>query len=131
MPLKYGDVVVKVQKLRGKDGAVTISRVNAIVLSSSVKTALGADRKPLTDADGKKLEPVEHIDLAFPDPGLQQPLKTRAMDLIFRPAYDVAPWTEDAWIGYEVPVTEIPVIEPAGEAVAAEQDADDSGGTAD
>jgi hypothetical protein len=105
MALKYGDVVVKVQKSRGKDGEVIVTRVNAIVLSSVLKQPLGADRKPQTDAAGKKLAPVEHIDLAFPDPGLVpegQSLKTRNVDSIFRLAYDVKPWAEDAQIGFEL-----------------------------
>jgi hypothetical protein len=108
MALKYGDVVVKVQKVNGKDGTVTVSRVNAIVLASSLKQGLRADRKPLTDTAGKKLAPVEHIDLAFPDPGLVpegQTLKTRNVDSIFRLAYDVKPWEKDAQIGYELPGT--------------------------
>jgi hypothetical protein len=109
MALKYGDVVVKVQKVNGKDGTVTVSRVNAIVLASSLKQGLRADRKPLTDTAGKKLAPVEHIDLAFPDPGLVpegQTLKTRNVDSIFRLAYDVKPWEKDAQIGYELGPTE-------------------------
>ena len=109
MALKYGDVVVKVQRIPGKDGTATISRVNAIVLGSALKHALSNDRKPLTDAAGQKLAPVEHIDIAFPDPGLVpdgQALKTRNVDSIFRLAYDVKPYEEGAAIGFELGPTE-------------------------
>jgi hypothetical protein len=125
MALNYGDVVVKVQKSRGFDGEITVTRVNAIVLASSLKAQLGADRKPLTDAAGKPLAPVEHIDLAFADPGLVpkgQVLKTRNVDSIFRLAYDVTPYREGAQIGFEVPgataPSRLPVEGKVGEVTA-------------
>lgn len=94
--MKYGDRVTLVQK--NTDGS--LRRLNAIVLASSTHTPLTHDRKVVKDA-----KPCLHIDLAYavptlvPDGGV---LKTRNMEEIFRPAYDVAPYLDDAWIGYEV-----------------------------
>lgn len=94
--MKYGDRVILVQK--STDGS--LRRLNAIVLASTVHIPLTHDRKPLKDA-----EACAHVDIAFavptlvPDGGV---LKTRDTGEIFRPAYDVAPYTEGAWIGYEV-----------------------------
>lgn len=105
MGLKYGDMVTLVKKSR--EGS--IQRVNAIVLLSALHGPLGQDRRPLV-VDGKALPAVEHLDLAFPDPGLVpagQTLKTRNVELIFRLAYDVAEWNESLWIGFEVPAEPI------------------------
>lgn len=104
MPLKYGDVVVKVQRLR--DGS--ISRVNAIVLASAVHVPTAVDRTPLKDAAGQVVAASEHIDLAYPDPGLVtegQTLKTRNVESIFRLAYDVAPYESGNAIGWERPLS--------------------------
>lgn len=99
--MKYGDAVVLVQK--NPDG--TLRRGNAIVLASSLHVPTTADRKPVLGADKKPVDPVEHLDLAFPVPSLAPDggaPKTRNMDEIFRPAHDVPPYVEGAWVGYEV-----------------------------
>lgn len=93
--MKYGDAVVLVLKT----GDVT-SRLNAIVLASSLHAPMTLDRKPVPDA-----EVCEHLDIAFPvaslvpDGGI---LKTRNMDEIFRPAYNVGPYVDGAAIGFEL-----------------------------
>lgn len=96
----YGDAVVFVQKQ--PDGS--LRRSNAIVLASSLHSPTGPDRKPLKDADGVVLPKEEHLDLAFAVLSLApegQVLKTRNMDEIFRPAYDVRPAVDGAWVGWE------------------------------
>lgn len=93
--MKYGDAVTFVQK--SSDG--TVRRLNAIVLATAAHVALTADRKPVPDADAS-----EHLDIAFPVPTLVpegQVLKTRNVEEVFRLAYDVAPYVEGAWVGYE------------------------------
>ena len=93
MAKSYGDAVVLVRKSR--DGS--IERLNAIVLATSTHTPITLDRKPVKDAD-----PGEHLDIAYAvQTPTGQPPKTRDMGEIFRPAYDVAPYVEDAWVGYE------------------------------
>lgn len=94
--MKYGDAVTFVQK--SSDG--TVRRLNAIVLATAAHVALTADRKPVPDADAS-----EHLDIAFPVPTLVpegQVLKTRNVEEVFRLAYDVAPYVEGAWVGYEL-----------------------------
>lgn len=96
--MKYGDAVVFVQK----QGDGSLRRVNAIVLASSVHGAVTADRKPVLGSPKE-----EHLDLAFPVMSLVpdgQVLKTRNLEEIFRPAYDVRPWADGAWVGWEKPV---------------------------
>lgn len=103
--LVYGDSVVLVR--RAQDG--TTSRTNAIVLASTVRVPLNLDRKPIKDA-----KPIEHLDVAFPELSLApngQGLKTRNLEEIFRLAYDVTPFEEGKWIGFEVPaVAEAPEL---------------------
>lgn len=103
--LVYGDSVVLVR--RAQDG--TTSRTNAIVLASIVRVPLNLDRKPIKDA-----KPIEHLDVAFPELSLApngQGLKTRNLEEIFRLAYDVTPFEEGKWIGFEVPaVAEAPEL---------------------
>lgn len=104
--MKYGDVVVLVQK-NGSDGS--LRRLNAIVLASAnhAPNVLG---KPASDVKKLHADAVEHLDLAFavptlvPDGGV---LKTRNLEEIFRPAFTVAPYVADAWIGWEPAVAEV------------------------
>lgn len=114
MGLEYGNVVVLVRKTR--DGA--LSRVNAFVLGTAVHTPLRADRSPVLGEDGNPVAPAEHPDLIYCEPTAVPPgqsLKTRVLENFLRHAYDVAPWTDGAWIGWEPLATvEVPVeVEPA------------------
>lgn len=111
----YGDAVVLVLK----SGDV-VSRLNAIVLASSLHAPMTLDRKPIKDA-----EPVEHLDLAYPAQSLAPGgiLKTRNFDEIFRNAYSVGPYGDGLAIGYE----ELPVrtaegfeLPPLGELTSSE-----------
>lgn len=93
--MKYGDRVTLVQK--STDGS--LRRLNAIVLATARHIPLTHDRKPVQDAG-----PSDHVDLAFPVPTLVPDgavLKSRDTGEIFRIAYDVAPYADGAWIGYE------------------------------
>lgn len=95
--MKYGDAVVFVQKQ--VDGS--IRRANAIVLASRIYAPIGQDRRPVAGADKE-----EHVDLAFPVLSLAPEgyvLKTRNLEEIFRPAYDVRQYVEGAWVGFELP----------------------------
>lgn len=94
--MKYGDAVVYVQK--SSDG--TVRRFNAIVLGSSLHVPVTQDRKPVAGADKE-----EHLDLAFPVLSLAPNggLKTRSLEEIFRPAYDVRKMVDGAWVGFELP----------------------------
>lgn len=96
--MKYGDAVVLVQK-NHSDGS--LRRLNAIVLASSLRVPTTADRKAIEGA-----EKTEHLDIAFPVPTLVPDggvLKTRDTGEIFRPSYDVGPYVDGAWLGYELP----------------------------
>lgn len=95
--MKYGDAVVFVQKQ--VDGS--IRRANAIVLASRIYAPIGQDRKPVAGASKE-----EHVDLAFPVLSLAPEghvLKTRNLEEIFRPAYDVRQYVDGAWVGFELP----------------------------
>jgi hypothetical protein len=97
MALKYGDAVILVKK--SSDGE--IHRLNAIVLGVSVHAPISADRKVIKKL-GKPLDAEEHLDLAF---ARQMPpghaLKSHDLGLVFQPAYDVRPWGEDLYIGWQ------------------------------
>lgn len=100
MGLEYGNVVVLVRKTR--DGA--ISRVNAFVLGTAVHTPLRADRSPVLGEDGNPVAPAEHPDLIYCEPTAVPPgqsLKTRVLENFLRHAYDVAPYADGSWIGWE------------------------------
>jgi|WetSurMetagenome_2_1015567.scaffolds.fasta_scaffold152768_2 hypothetical protein len=96
---QYGDAVILVKK----SGDGEIHRLNAIVLGVSVHAPIAADRKVIKKL-GKPLEAEEHLDLAF---ARQMPpghaLKSHDMGLVFQPAYDVRPWGEGLYIGWENP----------------------------
>ncbi len=117
----YGDAVVLVR--RGSDGTVT--RTNAIVLASRIRLRTTLDRKPVPETD-----PVEHLDVAYPELSAAPKgvLRTSNMEDIFRPAYNVAPWEDGQWIGYEIPFLCCAKSsgdgQPAGDWTAAGQDKD-------
>jgi hypothetical protein len=97
MALKYGDAVILVKK----SGDGEIHRLNAIVLGVSVHAPISADRKVIKKL-GQPLDAEEHLDLAF---ARQMPpghaLKSHDLGLVFQPAYDVRPWGEGLYIGWE------------------------------
>ena len=107
MPQKYGDAVVLIQKQR--DGSLT--RVNAHVLRSFVQPD-GAETfnpkqveltRALKDSNGKAFPGGEYLDLAFPTPGLPEPITSRSLENIYRHAASVPPYKDGAWIGWDVP----------------------------
>ena|ERR1035438_10080836 len=106
MALKYRDSCVYVKK--SPDGSIT--RVNAIVLSSVMRVPTTADRKPVKGA-----LPSEHLDLAVAIDHGAGPLKIRNMDYIFQPAYDVAPWADDRNNGWETSIYAKAVVDKAVE----------------
>lgn len=110
--MKYGDAVVLVQK-SAVDGS--LRRLNAIVLDSRVHDHVRADRKLVA-------KDVEHLDLAFPVPAEATP-KTRNFDEIFRPAHDVPPFVDGAWVGYEAPIVADPAEARDGDPSAEDLDA--------
>lgn len=96
MPLKYRDVVSLVQKSR--DG--TLTRVNAIVLASTVQPA-NVNRHQALKHRGAVLPAGEYLDLAFPRDLAVHQLKASDMGAVFQKAYVVPRWTEGAQIGWE------------------------------
>jgi hypothetical protein len=125
MPLKYGDSVILIQK--SPDG--TLRRVNAIVLESRTQPPNATRPQGLRNSQGALLAEGEYLDVHFPDPSLVadgRVLKTRAPEVIFRPAYSVPPWKDGAWIGWQygstTPCPPSPLPSAADlDAVAAEQ----------
>lgn len=95
MPHQYRDAVCLIQKSR--DG--TLSRVNAIVLASTVQPANVNRHHALKDR-GAVLPEGEYLDLAFPRDLAGHQLKSSNMDAVFQKAYHVPEWEEDAWIGW-------------------------------
>ncbi len=105
MTKNYGDAAVLLR--RASDGSVTLT--NAIVLASRIRVRTTLDRKPVAGS-----EPVEHLDLAYPQPNAAPKgiLRTSNMEDIFRLAYDIAPWEDGQWIGYMVAPAPQPEPEP-------------------
>ena len=96
MAHQYRDAVVLIQKSR--DG--TLTRVNAIVLASTVQPA-NVNRHHALKSSGAVLPAGEYLDLAYPRDLAGHQLKSSDMDAVFQKAYHVPRWSEGSWIGWE------------------------------